>query len=215
MEIFHTINIVTHVTAGLLSLMLGFGALLVVKGGAKHLLFGKYFIRLVAVVILTGLVGVFVYQRNTFLLVITLLSGYTCFSGVRAIRLRGQMPKLLDYVAPFLVSSSAIYYLYYIQSIGMYWAPTVTYSTMSALFMVTLYDLSKIFMTQSFLLKAYLYEHVYKMVSSFIALASAFSGTVFPQYQPYSQLLPSVFGLIYIIATFIRLSYRPLTLKQN
>jgi len=215
MEIFHQINIITHVTAGLLSLMLGLWALIVVKGGPKHLLFGKYFTRLVAVVILTGLIGVFVYHRNTFLLVITLLSGYTCFSGIRAIRLRGHRPKFLDYLAPFLVTSSALYYLYYIRSIGMYWAPAVTYSTMFALFMVTLYDLFKVFMSQSFLIKAYLYEHVYKMVSAFIALASAFSGTVLPQYQPYSQLLPSVFGFIYIIATFIRLSARPLTLKQN
>jgi hypothetical protein len=37
------------------------------------------------------------------------------------------------------------------------------------------------------------------MVSAFSGLLSAFSGTVFPQFQPYSQILPSVLGTaIYI-----------------
>jgi hypothetical protein len=32
------------------------------------------------------------------------------------------------------------------------------------------------------------------MISAFSGLLSAFTGTVFPQYQPYSQFLPSVLG---------------------
>lgn len=38
------------------------------------------------------------------------------------------------------------------------------------------------------------YEHIFKMIGAFTALLSAFSGTVFSKYQPYSQFLPSVFG---------------------
>ena len=34
------------------------------------------------------------------------------------------------------------------------------------------------------------------MISAFTALLSAFSGTVFENYQPYSQFLPSVFGTL-------------------
>lgn len=203
MEILHSVNILIHVLAGILSLFLGFCAIAVIKGGKKHILFGRYFSFLVSIVILTGLIGVFIYQRNTFLLIITLLSGYNCFSGVRVIRLRGKAPESLDYLIPALVLASALYYLYYISTIGMYWAPSVTYSTIIALFLVTGYDLSKIFMPKAFLIKSYIYEHIYKMVSALVALASAFAGTVFPNYTPYSQLLPSVIGLTYIIATFI------------
>ena len=42
----------------------------------------------------------------------------------------------------------------------------------------------------------WLYEHIFKMIGAFTALLSAFSGTVFENYQPYSQFLPSVFGTL-------------------
>jgi hypothetical protein len=125
---------------------------------------------------------------------------------LRALKLRGQKPKYYDYLAPMLVMGAACYYLNYINSIGMYWDATVTFSTIGALFVMTVYDLSKVFLSINFLKRAVMYEHVYKMVSAFIALASAFSGTIFPQYKPYSQVLPSVFGFAYIFVIFIRLA---------
>ena len=42
---------------------------------------------------------------------------------------------------------------------------------------------------------AWRYEHLWKLVSTYGALLSAFSGNVLGQYQPYSQFLPSVFGV--------------------
>jgi hypothetical protein len=175
------------------------------KGNARHIRYGSYFMRLVAVVIMTGLIGVLIFHRNNFLLVITFLSGYTCFSGIRSVRLRGSRPESIDYIVPILVMASALYYLYYLNVIGLFWAPIVTFSTIGALFIVTIYDLSKTFMKPQLLGKLYMYEHVYKMVSALVALSSAFAGTVFPQYKPYSQLAPSILGFAYIFITFIKL----------
>jgi hypothetical protein len=104
------------------------------------------------------------------------------------------------------VMAAAAYYLYAILPRGAYWAPGVTWSTIGALFLVTSWDLGRIAFPEGFRKKAVPYEHAYKMVSAFSALCSAFTGTVFPRYQPYSQLLPSVLGLGYIIVIFIRLS---------
>lgn len=42
-------------------------------------------------------------------------------------------------------------------------------------------------------------EHIFKMVSAFSGLLSAFTGTVFLTYQPYSHFLPSVFGMLIIV----------------
>lgn len=215
MEIIHHVNIIIHVLAGTVALIVGVIAIITNKDYKRHIRFGRYFMRAVAIVILTGLIGVFIFKRNTFLLVITLLSGYNCFSGIRTIRLRGQKPKLYDVIIPVIVISSALYYLYYIQSIGLFWAPSVIYSTLGALFIVTSYDLAKPFMTVRTRKKAFIYEHVYKMISAFIALASAFLGTVFPQYKPYSQLLPSLLGIAYTFFIFIRLNQRPTSLKRS
>jgi hypothetical protein len=215
MEQLHHINIIIHVLAGTVALLTGLTALSVTKGGKAHLRFGKYFTWMIAVVIFTGLISIFVFKRNNFLLVITLLSGYNCFSGIRALRLKGQRPRRVDHLAPVAVMASAVYYLYYIHASGLYWAPVIIYSTIGALFLVTSYDLCKWAMRPGFLKKAAIYEHVYKMVSAFSAITSAFSGTVLPQYKPYSQFLPSLIGIIIIIITFIALGNRQRDLTTN
>lgn len=215
MEIVHHINIAIHVLAGTLALIAGFTSVIARKGGKQHIRFGWYFTRMVGVVIVTALIGVFVFKRNNFLLVITLLSFYDCFSGLRALKLNGGKPKTYDYIIPVIVMASALYYIYYISTIGMYWNPSVTYSTIGALFVITIYDLCKFLIPVPVLKKARMYEHTYKMVSALIAITSAFSGTVFPNYKPYSQLIPSLFGFAYIIATFIRLSRKPAPLRTT
>ncbi len=206
MQPLHHLNILFHVIAGSIALMTGGIALIVRKGSTAHIRFGLYFMRMIIVVITTGLIGVFVFKRNNFLLVITLLAAYNCFSGIRVIRLRGQPPATIDYVIPLIVITAGLYYLYYISTSGLYWSPVIIYSTIGALFLVTGYDLCKIFFPKDLRQKALGYEHIYKMVSAYSGITSAFTGTVFPLYQPYSQFLPSVIGLAYIIVTFIMFS---------
>lgn len=215
MEKLHLANLFLHVIAGSVALLTGFAAIFVRKGFGKHVLFGRYFEWMIVIVIITGLFGVIIFNRNNFLLVITLLSGYNCFSGIRSLKLHGQKPKPIDYIIPFLIIISAIYYLYYLNASGLYWSPVIIYSTLGALFLVTGYDLSKVFFSESFLKKAVMYEHAYKMISALSAISSAFSGTVFPDYKPYSQFLPSVAGMIYIIITFILLSKKSLIFKTK
>ena len=52
------------------------------------------------------------------------------------------------------------------------------------------------------------------MVAAFTALLAAFVGTVFPQYHPYSQFLPSVFGTLLAIG-FIAYFYRKNRREEN
>ncbi len=215
METFHHINIGLHATAGSIALAAGLAALLSRKGGNMHLRAGWAFSWMICIVIITGLAGILVFNRNNFLLVITLLSGYTCFSGIRAIRLRGKRPAIGDLLAPVVVMAAGIYYLYYMQSHGLYWAPVVIYSTLGALFLVTVYDLLKPLLPLSILERAVLYEHSYKMVSAFSAITSAFTGTVLPQYKPYSQFLPSAVGVTCIIIIFIMLGYKRIPLQSS
>lgn len=199
----HTLNLILHVIAGIIAMLTGFAAIITVKGGKKHIRSGRYFLKMMVIVIATALIGVFVFERNTFLLVITLLSGYTAYSGLRVLKLHGQKPAWIDYIIPVLVLAAGIYYLYYIRSIGLYWAPVIVYSTLGALALVTIYDLSRVFIPVAILQKTMIYEHIYKVTSSLTGITSAFIGTVLPQFQPYSQILPSACGLAYIIITFI------------
>jgi hypothetical protein len=40
------------------------------------------------------------------------------------------------------------------------------------------------------------------MIGAFTALLAAFTGTVFSAYQPYSQIIPSVFGILFANRVF-------------
>lgn len=192
----HNTNIVIHVVAGSIALLLGIIDLITKKGGNWHKKSGNYFLILLIIVVLTGLIGVFIFKRNTFLLIITVLSAYYGFSGYRILQTKSNSPKLIDISVAIVSLISVSYFLYYFKSIGMYWSPIIVYSTVGALLMIVAYDFIRYLIPKKTYRNMWLYEHIFKMIGAFTALLSAFSGTVFENYQPYSQFLPSVFGTL-------------------
>lgn len=194
MELLHESNIILHVSAGSLALLTGIFILLKKKQGSLHRTSGRIFLTLLGIVIFTGLIGVFVFKRNSFLLVITVLSGYMGFSGFRTVCSRSNIAKPLDVLMALLALVSVAFFLWYFRTIGMIWSPIIIYSTIGYLLLAVGYDLGRYLIPKETYGKLWLYEHILKMVSAFSGLLSAFTGTVFPQYQPYSQFLPSVLG---------------------
>jgi uncharacterized membrane protein len=202
-KIFHFSNIAIHVLAGSTAIILGVIALLSKKGKRLHTKSGKLFVKVMIVIIITGLFGVFIFERNTILLVITVLSAYFTFSGYRNLQTKSNEPKLLDISVALMSILIAIYFLYYFKKIGFYWPPATTYATVGALFTIVTYDFCRYLIPKAKYGKLWLYEHIYKMIAAFTALLSAFSGTVFPNYKPYSQVLPSVFGTVLAIGFLV------------
>jgi hypothetical protein len=135
------------------------------------------------------------------------------YSGYRIVRLKNNRPHLVDFVAAIITLVAALYFLYYLSRIGMIWSPVVIYSTVGYLFLVIAYDLARYLIPARYYGNGWLYEHIVKMVSAFSGLLSAFSGTVFPQFQPYSQILPSVLGtsiyIGFIIYCYCSRAYTP------
>jgi uncharacterized membrane protein len=202
----HQTNIIVHVIFGVIALIIGFTILILRKGTWLHVKIGRYYLYAMAAVVITGLIGVLIFKRNIFLLVVTIVSGYTAFSGVRALKLKGAKPQTIDYLVPAVAVLISFGYLYYLSQSSLYWSPSITVSILSALFIVTLYDLSRYFMTPETRKKLIIYEHVYKMVNSLSAITSAFTGTVLGNYKPYSQFLPGVLGFIYVMVYFVYLA---------
>ncbi len=209
MQTLHNINILVHIITGSIALLLGLIALLSRKGGNIHNKVGRWFLIFISAVIFTGLVGVFVFGRNTFLLVITILSGYVSFSGYRILKLKANIPKKIDALAAVVSFLILVYFLYYFKSIGMIWSPIIIYSTVGALLIVISYDFLRYFIPRKKYKenRIWIYEHIYKMTSAFSALLAAFIGTVFERYQPHSQYIPSALGLL-IILGFILYVYK-------
>jgi Ca2+/Na+ antiporter len=92
----HNSNITIHVIAGSIAILLGIIALLTKKGKKQRTKSGNYFLIFLITVVLTGLIGVFIFKRNTFLLIITVLSAYYGFSGYRTLKTKSNSPKLID-----------------------------------------------------------------------------------------------------------------------
>jgi len=203
LSLLHKGNITIHVFAGSLALLTGIYILFKAKRTRIHRISGRGFLLLLAIVVFTGLLGVFIFKRHSFLLVITVLSGYMGFSGLRAIRSKSNKPQVLDIAVAFLALASVIFFLWYFTKTGMVWSGIIIYSTVAYLIMAVVYDLSRYFIPKKVYGKLWLYEHILKMVSAFSGLLSAFSGTVLPQYQPYSQFLPSVLGSLIAVGFII------------
>ncbi|MBB2147920.1 hypothetical protein [Pedobacter gandavensis] len=202
----HQINISIHIACGCLALLFGCFAILISKRSTLHQKSGKLFLCFLLVVILTGLIAVFFFQRNTFLLVITVLSGYLGYSGYRTLQTKSNLPKTPDIVIALLSLASLGYFLYYFKRSGMIWDPMIIYSTMGYLILIVSYDLGRYFIPKSRYGKLWLYEHILKMISAFSAILSAFTGTVFAQYHPYSQFLPSILGAM-VATAFMLVTY--------
>jgi len=100
------------------------------------------------------------------------------------------------------------------KSIGLFWSPIIIYSTLGALFSMVLYDFLRYLIPKAKYGKLWLYEHIYKMVSAFTALLAAATGTIFDDFQPHSQYLPSLFGTLMAIG-FIVYFYRKNRQKIN
>lgn len=210
----HTANIIVHVTLGSFALLLAIFILIAKKGTRLHKKTGNIFLILTSIVVFTGALGVLIFARNFYLLVLTVLSGYYAYSGFRIIRLKSNTPKLIDIVVALLSLCLGIYFLYYIKSIGFIWSPGIIYATVSALFIIVAYDLLRYMIPSNKYKNLWLYEHIYKMIGAFTALLGAATGTILANYKPYSQFLPSVFGTLLAIG-FIGYFYRKNRLRKN
>ncbi len=213
-ELLHKANIFTHVIAGTIALITGSIILLMKKGNNWHIKMGKIFLYLLIIVIFTALIGVFVFGRNTFLLVITVLSGYQGFSGFRILETKSNSVYGIDVLAGIVSIIVVVYYLYHLNKISLYWAPIVIYSTVGTLIIYIIYDFLRYFIPPQKYKNLWLYEHIFKMIGAFTALLAAFSGTVFSNYQPLSQILPSAIGIILQIG-FITYYIKTNSIKQK
>lgn len=200
----HQTNILLHVLAGTLALFAGTAALLMPKHSSRHIQFGRYFLYLLSVVVISGFLGWLFFRSNAFLLMLTLLSGYVGYAGWRTIRLREKRTTKLDVMVAIAALSLGILFLVSLNKDDGNWNPVVVYSTLGALGLVTAYDILKHVWLHAYIRKWWLFEHIYKMISAFSAILSAFVGNVLPDHKPYSQIVPSSLCVLLIIVLIWR-----------
>lgn len=198
----HWINIGIHIAAGTLALALGLLAIIVSKRSRWHRKFGRAFLYSYAVVIVSAAVGLLVDFRS-FLAVVTLLSVYNAFSGYRALQLRGRRPSTVDQAASILGFLAPWLFLATMHRLHRPWAPALTWSILGGLILVSGYDLLRNVLPARYLQRTWVQEHIFKMMGCYIAITSAFAGTVFVRYMPFSAILPRILGELVVLGFLI------------
>lgn len=194
----HQLNIIIHVIAGSLALLIGIIPYASKKGGVIHVRLGRVFLGLMAVVVLTALAGVLFFRDRPFLTLITVQSFYMATSGFRALRYKTNGPTWIDFGLTLILLGAAGLFIWGLQNANVVWHGSVVTYLLAVLLLVGSYDLLRFFRVLKWP-NAWLPEHYLKMTSAYSALLSAGMGTLMVDMEPYSQIIPSVMGTILFI----------------
>jgi uncharacterized membrane protein len=200
----HIINISIHTFAGVAAMFLGFYILSKAKGTKSHRGLGKIFCYLGLVVCSAAALGLAVFRFLPLFAVITLLVSYQLVSGWRVIYTKENGPTLIDaaLTALTLVIALPIAFAITGEDDG---AKVIILSTFGALVFILIYDCVRWLFPQSWHRFLWRYEHSYKLLSSLFGMLSAFVGNTIRMGQPWSQIGPSVLGLVCICYFFYQL----------
>lgn len=205
----HEINVIAHVSAGAIALLIGLAPLLSAKGGARHRRFGRMFVILGAIVLATALVGVVFFDPLPPLIAASLAAGYQYLSSLRALSLKDRGPGVLDAMLA-LAALGGCAALYVFMGPGTpSWTPAIGYSTIGYIGAVAAYDLSRHVWSGAWRRHARPLDHGVKMTGAYFAMMSAGVGNIFRDAQPWSQVGPSAIGLLAIIVLAIAFLRRP------
>jgi len=188
------INILTHVIAGTAALLVGIIPFLTKKGGLRHRKFGKVFLGLMCIVIVTAFIGVIYFRDRPFLTMITIQSTYLTVSGYRALRYKESGPNQWDFIIALLVLMAAISFVARLNYANIVWNKGVVYYLLVFIVLYGTYDLLRVVRWIRGA-KLWLLEHLIKMTGAFTALFSAAAGTVLGSWE-FAQIGAAILGSV-------------------
>jgi len=211
----HTANIATHVGAGAAALCIGLFALFSRKGGWLHRRAGWVTAGLGGVALFTASLAIIFFHPPAPLVAATLSAGYQYLSGLRSARLRRGGLGWPD-VGLALVGLALVALLVHLMGSGTRsWSPAIGYSTMGFVTMMAIYDLSRPAWFRTWQAYVRPLDHGVKMIGFYFAMMSAGAGNLLAQWQPLSQVLPSMLGLLAMVGFIIYYSLRPGRLRER
>lgn len=212
----HNLNIFIHVSAGTLGILVGILAYASRKGGRSHARWGQVFLFMMALVVLTALNGVLFFVVQPFLTVVSFQSFYYSYSGYRILKTKDRGFTQMDFLVMGLVLFviGAFLSKLYLDNSIIVWNRSVVYYMLLYIGMIVCFDMMRYVFPKRLKMPRgfWLYEHIFKMTSAFVALVSAGMGTVLVAWEPYNQIIPAVLGTHWLIFCLI---YFPKVMKRK
>jgi uncharacterized membrane protein len=197
----HFLNLLVHVGAGSAAILLGFYLLGQPKDPIHHRRRGRVFVLLTAVVCLSAAIGNALFRFLPLFAVLTVLISYQLLSGWHAIYTRAAGPDRLD--AGLLLGAAAVTAMLvrrlFADGAMVGAAASVMVSTLAATGLLLAYDGARWLFPRRWHATRWRYEHIYKILGCLFGMLSAAVGNTVRVGQPWSQLAPSVAGLISVV----------------
>lgn len=200
----HIINISLHVLAGMAAILIGFTILSKTKGVDLHRKLGKIFCYLGLIVCGTAVLGLVVFRFLPLFAVLTLFVLYQLFSGWRVIYTKSNGPATVDAVVTMVATAIAILLMQVVLN-EFTENKVIIFSTLGALAFILIYDSVRWLFPLGWYNFLWRYEHSYKLISSLFGMLSALVGNTVRIGQPWSQIIPSILGFIFISYFFYKL----------
>jgi len=194
----HLINISLHILAGSAAILLGFFLLAKTKGTPEHRRHGRLFVWLTLLVCATAAIGNLLFGYRPVFAVLTVLVLYQLLSGWRAVYTRAGGPQAIDGAMTFAALVAGLLILLRLLDDDSGQRAIVVLSSLGALATILLYDGGRWLFPRSWHAVLWRYEHIYKLLASLFAMLSAAAGNLLRVGQPWTQLGPSVLGLLCI-----------------
>jgi uncharacterized membrane protein len=197
----HGLNLGVHVGAGVAGIGLGFSQLARRKGDARHARLGRWFLAAALVVTGSATIGLIFFRFLPMFAVLTVLATYVAVGGWRVARTRAGGPQFIDLcwtLAGCVTAAALVPVLINAPHSGDS-QPVVVWSTLGGLGTVLAYDLLRWTFPRRWFERLWLPEHIYKVNSALFGMLSAFVGNVVRWGQPWSQIAPSVLGVLVIL----------------
>jgi hypothetical protein len=209
----HLLNVLVHILAGSAAIVLGLHLLGTLLGKPKdpihHRRRGRMFVLLTFVVCLTAAIGNAVFRFLPLFAVLTVLVSYQLLSGWHVIYTRAGGPDKLD--AGLLLGAAAFTAMLvrrlFADGAMVGAAASVMFSTLGAITMLLAYDAARWLFPRRWHATLWRYEHIYKILGCLFGMLSAAVGNTVKVGQPWSQLAPSVLGMVVVVWCWVR-TYR-------
>lgn len=191
----HTLNIITHITAGSIAIITGTLVLSRRKGDAAHRTAGRVTLTLAILCVSTALIGAFLFRGKLDLMGASLIISYNLWAGVRALKLKQNGRHPADLVPAMLVVISGACLFAMSQVAGrLNWQPDLVYATAGSLLTYGSWDMLRTLLPLRWRIWLNPAEHAFRMAGLIAALMSVAAATLVP--SPYVALGVSAGGSV-------------------
>ena len=195
----HLFNLAVHILAGSLAIVLGLYLLAVAKGTPQHRRRGRWFAWLTLVVCATAALGNLLFGYRPVFAVLTVLVLYQLLSDWRAVHTRDTGPEAIDGTMTAIALACGLLILASLRQDRSGQQVIVVLSSLGGLATILIYDSARWLFPHRWHGALWRYEHIYKLLASLFAMLSAAAGNLLRVGQPWTQLAPSVLGLLCIV----------------